>query len=310
MKKILGLIISVLVLSFSLTACKGDDSYMVTFESNGGSTVASQTINAGGLVTEPADPTKDGYKFANWYSDSALTDEWNFASDTVNSNITLYAKWEEEYTGYMVTIVDDANKPVSNVIVQWCNSEKCFGGTSFTDANGVLKNANLVDDTYNVHLLRGVPEGYVYNPNVQTTPTNKQITIQLVKVNTLAGEGTVASPYTVTPGAYQIAVESMSSRAYYSFTPTEAGTYVFESHIMALQNMEPLQMIMATYTDGTFTEDVELIDGGGVGTNFKYEVEVAAADVNKTIYFVIQPSQDPKLNQHFPNEFYFDIVKK
>lgn len=69
--------------------------YLVEFNSMGGSAVQSQSIASGGKVTEPEDPTKDGYTFVGWFSDLALTDEWVFATDTVSSNVMLYAKWTE-----------------------------------------------------------------------------------------------------------------------------------------------------------------------------------------------------------------------
>ncbi|MCL2443982.1 MAG: InlB B-repeat-containing protein, partial [Treponema sp.] len=64
----------------------------VTFNSNGGSSVESQTVNSGSIATRPADPTRTGFTFDNWYSNSGLTDVYNF-STPVTSNITLYAKW-------------------------------------------------------------------------------------------------------------------------------------------------------------------------------------------------------------------------
>jgi uncharacterized repeat protein (TIGR02543 family) len=67
---------------------------IVTFDSNGGSAVSSQSINYNGhIVSEPADPTKTGYTFDGWYSDVGLTTAWNFASDNVTGDMTLYAKW-------------------------------------------------------------------------------------------------------------------------------------------------------------------------------------------------------------------------
>lgn len=67
--------------------------YTVTFSSDGGSTVESQSIAEGGKLTKPADPTRKGYTFSGWYTDAALTDAWDFSADTVTGNITLYAKW-------------------------------------------------------------------------------------------------------------------------------------------------------------------------------------------------------------------------
>jgi uncharacterized repeat protein (TIGR02543 family) len=66
--------------------------YTVTFNTNGGSSVPSQTVDYGGTAGRPANPTRDGYTFGNWYSDYGLTSVYNF-STPVNGNITLYAKW-------------------------------------------------------------------------------------------------------------------------------------------------------------------------------------------------------------------------
>lgn len=69
----------------------------ITFNSNGGSSVATQYVLPGGTATRPTDPTRTKYAFDNWYSDSGLTTVYNFSSP-VNSNIILYAKWIPYYT--------------------------------------------------------------------------------------------------------------------------------------------------------------------------------------------------------------------
>ena len=50
------------------------------------------TVAAGGLLTEPTDPTRTGYTFDAWYSDPELTDEYDFTAP-VEANMVLYAKW-------------------------------------------------------------------------------------------------------------------------------------------------------------------------------------------------------------------------
>ena len=71
------------------------DTVTVTLNSNGGNIgIDKVTIPKGQKLTKPADPTKDGYKFAGWYTDSSLTKPYDF-STTVNSDITLYAKWDK-----------------------------------------------------------------------------------------------------------------------------------------------------------------------------------------------------------------------
>lgn len=70
--------------------------YTVTFQSNGGSTVAPISgLYSGSKVTKPADPTRSGFTFLGWYQDSSCTNEWDFTVDTVSSDLTLYASWTE-----------------------------------------------------------------------------------------------------------------------------------------------------------------------------------------------------------------------
>lgn len=68
-------------------------SWTVTFASNGGTPVASQSVAAGGKVNRPADPTRTGYTFAGWYAEQALQRAWDFSADTVHADRTLYASW-------------------------------------------------------------------------------------------------------------------------------------------------------------------------------------------------------------------------
>ncbi len=46
-------------------------------------------------AVEPADPVKSGYTFQGWYGDALLTTPWDFATDKVKQDTTLYAKWEK-----------------------------------------------------------------------------------------------------------------------------------------------------------------------------------------------------------------------
>ncbi|MBE7043119.1 MAG: hypothetical protein E7399_06450 [Ruminococcaceae bacterium] len=68
--------------------------YIVTFESNGGSKVDDQRVKRNTAPRRPLSPEKEGYTFAGWYKDSGLTVPYDF-KETFLKNITLYAKWEE-----------------------------------------------------------------------------------------------------------------------------------------------------------------------------------------------------------------------
>jgi uncharacterized repeat protein (TIGR02543 family) len=65
---------------------------VVTFNSNGGSSVSDQTITAGTVANRPANPTKSSYTFDYWYKDAGFTIPYNF-NTPVTVNITLYARW-------------------------------------------------------------------------------------------------------------------------------------------------------------------------------------------------------------------------
>jgi uncharacterized repeat protein (TIGR02543 family) len=79
--------------------------YTVNFNSNGGSAVDSITQNYNTDVAKPADPTKEGYTFAGWYSDSGLTTAVTWPYTLGASDVTFYAKWT--VNNYNITF--DAN---------------------------------------------------------------------------------------------------------------------------------------------------------------------------------------------------------
>lgn len=66
--------------------------YTVTFDSDGGSEVEAQTVEAGQTATRPEDPTKEDYTFQGWLLDG---EEFDFTT-AINEDITLTAYWEAE----------------------------------------------------------------------------------------------------------------------------------------------------------------------------------------------------------------------
>jgi uncharacterized repeat protein (TIGR02543 family) len=52
-------------------------------------------ISRGSKVPKMKDPERTGYTFGGWYKDAAGTVAWNFDTDVVTGNVTLYAKWTE-----------------------------------------------------------------------------------------------------------------------------------------------------------------------------------------------------------------------
>lgn len=69
------------------------DNHTLTFETNGGSTIAPVTVRHGNAVARPADPTKDKYTFIGWYVDPEFTEEYDFTT-VLEADKTIYAKFE------------------------------------------------------------------------------------------------------------------------------------------------------------------------------------------------------------------------
>jgi uncharacterized repeat protein (TIGR02543 family) len=67
--------------------------YTLVFDSQGGSYVESVTANYDTTITQPANPTKSGYLFSGWYKEASCVNIWNFSTNTLQRDTTLYAKW-------------------------------------------------------------------------------------------------------------------------------------------------------------------------------------------------------------------------
>ena len=132
----------------------------VTFDSNGGGEVESQTIQQGQQVQRPADPVKEGYTFIGWYDKNDLDNkyynmpEWNFRY-SVTGDMELVAQWMEpmKISTEPITYLDKDGKQ------QTC--------TKYTVLESVI-----IDDFFNSDdKWYDLPAGwYVVKGNVTFTP--------------------------------------------------------------------------------------------------------------------------------------------
>ena len=153
----------------------GGTTYIITFNSNGGSDVGSKTVLSGNKVSKPADPTKEGYSFAAWYTNVDLTAEYNFDSPVFN-NFTLYAKWE-------VSEISDKRPPVSAKVKSLLETEThiryIYGYPNApVRPNGSITRAEVAMIFYRLlldpdkddevdNIIRDVPEGVWYSQAVK-----------------------------------------------------------------------------------------------------------------------------------------------
>ena len=79
---------------------KVETGYWITFESNGGSYIEPMFFPSGAKAQKPSDPTKPGFAFGGWFTDTELNKSADFAQ--IKESTKLYAKWTKANTKYTV----------------------------------------------------------------------------------------------------------------------------------------------------------------------------------------------------------------
>lgn len=64
--------------------------WIVSFDTDGGSSIPVQLVKDGARIQKPEDPTRDGYTFAGW---TLFDEDWSFVNNSVTENLTLKAVW-------------------------------------------------------------------------------------------------------------------------------------------------------------------------------------------------------------------------
>jgi len=142
----------------------------VTFNTNGGSAVATQTVDYGATATRPADPTRTGYTFVNWYSDPSLETLYDFSAP-VTADITVYAKWTQNSGGGSAGSGSDTDSNNSNNNAGAVN-------VKITTTSGNTANINDVkvttkDNTTSVALSENIMGNFVKNAIEEGRQENK-----------------------------------------------------------------------------------------------------------------------------------------
>ena len=111
----------------------------VTFDTDGGDSMAVQKVGDGRKVTKPSNPTKTDYEFVDWYTDDTYTTKFNFNNTIVTSDITIYAKFKP-------LMICPENDNITTL-----SSTKCSGNENvIVSSNKICKRAiNLHEETCN-----------------------------------------------------------------------------------------------------------------------------------------------------------------
>ena len=127
--------------------------YTVSFDTDGGSTVESQTVVTGNKATKPTStPTKKGYNFVGWYTDNTYTTEFDFENTIITDNTTIYVKFEDasifKLDGYTFNKISTLEELTTGYYVIGG-----FDGTNYAYMNDILDKKGFfgVGDKPSVH---------------------------------------------------------------------------------------------------------------------------------------------------------------
>ena len=118
---------------------------------NGKTKIECVEVRSYGAAVETDAPTKEGHRFAGWYTDAACTKAWN--SDAgVTSDVTVYAKWTKDalYTvSGKVTETSADSSGKSGATVELWSGSACISAT-VTGNDGTYSFGNVPNGVYNI----------------------------------------------------------------------------------------------------------------------------------------------------------------
>ena len=246
--------------------------YTVTFDSNGGSAVTAQNIEAGQKATKPADPTKAGYDFKGWTLNGSAYD-FNTA---VNGDITLVATWEQQQvvpTTYTVSFV--ANGGTGTMAdVTGITGEYTLPANGFTAPDGKQFKAWSVGG-----VEKAVGDKITVTADTTVTAVWENIPITTYTVTFNANGGSVTPANATTEADGKLATLP---------TPTRSGSYTFKGWYTASSGGTQVTV------DKVYTEDTTIYaqwnytgsTGGGGGVSkytVKFETNAGTTVANKSV---------------------------
>ena len=91
--------------------------YTINFETDGGGTIDPLYQKIDTFIVKPTDPEKEHHTFKGWYSDSEFTTKWDFDTDLVEDDMTLYAKYD--VMDYPVHFIDHDGTTISTERIEY-----------------------------------------------------------------------------------------------------------------------------------------------------------------------------------------------
>ncbi|MHC6204478.1 InlB B-repeat-containing protein [Breznakiellaceae bacterium SP9] len=254
--------------------------YTVTFDTQGfGAAQTAQTAILFGFVSDPGDPSAAGDPaFLGWHKESACVNPWNFGSDTVSGNTTLYAGWNA--THYTVTFNTQSHGTAPTSVPVYSGglvtapsvpSETgwTFGGW-FTDAacNTAYTFANPVSDSITLYAkwtATSYTITYTLNggTNHASNPANYTIESSAITLQAPTKTGYqfngwyTDSGFTTAAASPAIAAGSTGNKAFYARWNTGGGITITQPPGSSGRNITASGSTSINWSNGTVTFNID-----------------------------------------------------
>ena len=134
----------------------------------------SQQVPSGGKATEPADPTKADASFGGWYTGTDYAKAWNFDTDVVTSDMTLYAQWNTASSSNRPATAIYITPTPDNGIISVNAASEYFSLEAYAIAqDGKPATNSKVTFTYDKDALSKLTEAWDINSDGTTEPDEK-----------------------------------------------------------------------------------------------------------------------------------------
>ncbi len=289
--------------------------YTVTYHN---AQIAAQTVNQGTQVQKPTDPTKAGYIFGGWYTDSACTVPANFPI-TVNANVNLYADFYSyadafekarantigsSVEGYEFTHTTSIEATVNNIPV--IGSQTLSGTTTGRTQYSKNGAVNYYDKSVNSGLLLNDGTNY----QIRRANALQKITANENGEMTKYEVEEVSASYTFDSSSFAKALFEYSEDQLNEIVPVtgKANTYRLDtarnfSSIMerasGLLNSAIVKKALSFVPENDVETEMYVTFASGKITSYTYEMHVSVAAIQFDLVYeldFVNPGQVPSIN--------------
>ncbi len=275
-------------------------SYTVTFELNEGSpSIPQQTVDYGQKVSEPAEPSKDGFLFEGWYEEAGLLNQWDFDTDTVSEDITLYAKWFDVMEVNDDTLSDADWDFYEGRDISFSVTNLTGNDHNYISPGGLIEVISVSNATNGTVTLNGTT--ITFNGQTQGSPASFEYTARVVydtvnyeETATVSIEQVIAPPPVIAgnDGPYEMNQSAEMVLAVSDLLSNDIGEDGTNTHLQFVEVVSGSEVNLSVIVDGN---NITVTSTGPAYTSAEFQYQILdtsspeSATAIGTVFFDIGP---------------------